>query len=152
MTTWSLKMIRKFSQTTTMTLLAATLAAGCGQSQPVETAQAVHVAALPPVAGCDSVKQVSRLGVLLRPVLGVDDLFLVEAQGGEALCIDSTSGVHAMLLRLSFVSPLALTASNPMPGNDPSGQDETSSNPMTGDPGNSNASSNPMPGQYHKQP
>jgi hypothetical protein len=151
MTTWSLKMIRKLFQTTTLALLATAI--GCGPTgAPAEQSSAIAVADLPPVAGCDSVKQLNRMALRLHPVDGVADLYLIE-NDGQALCIDSRTGARGMLVRLGFVPPSALAASNPMPGSDPNGsQDETSSNPMPGDPGNSNASSNPMPGQDHKTP
>jgi len=148
-------MIRRLFQTTTLALVATTLTVGCGQSDPgdvAESASAIRIADLPPVAGCDSVKQISRVALNLRAVGGIADLYLVE-NDGQALCVDSRAGARGMLLRLGFVPPSTLAASNPMPGSDPnSGQDETSSNPMPGDPGNSNAASNPMPGQDHKNP
>jgi hypothetical protein len=123
----------------------ALLAAGCGgEVQPAENASAIHVAALPPVAGCDSVAKLSTLALRLHPVAEVTDLFLVEA-GDQALCIDSGAGVQEMVFRLHTARELA--SSNPMPGDN----GDTSSNPMPGDPGSStNTGSNPMPGTDHK--
>jgi hypothetical protein len=144
MTTGSLKMIRNLLATTTLFALLA----GCGQVQPGEATNAIQVAQLPPVLGCDSVaKTGARHTVSLISVSGVDDLYLVRA-GETDLCIDSRRGVHAMVLRLGFVPPLELAASNPMPGDDGSG-DEAGSNPMPGDDG---TASNPMPGENHKNP
>jgi hypothetical protein len=143
MTTGSLKMIRNLFATTTLFALLA----GCGQVQPGEATNAIHVAQLPQVLGCDSVAKSAHRTLSLRPVSGVDDLYLVRA-GDADLCIDSRRGIHAMVMRLGFVPPQELATSNPMPGDDGSG-DEAGSNPMPGDDG---TASNPMPGENHKNP
>jgi len=119
-------------------LLAA--AAGCG-AQPTtttESSDAIAVADLPSVGGCETLHAAPGQVFTLTAVKGYGDLVVVRS-GGQPVCIDSLDGAQTAIVAAGVEG---YAASNPMPGD----TGKAASNPMPGDTGQGTAASNPMPG------
>lgn len=125
-------------------------AGGCaGRAEVDEGSQAMKLAALPDLPGCDAAGS-GHHNLVGKPIAGAGDLLLVYADGAP-LCIDTATGATqhlggALVIEAASSNPMPgepgdPAASNPMPGQTERGTGD--SNPMPGCP----VASNPMPGQ-----